>query len=79
MQAKPERRSFGVRFSPDGMEVALAVARRPDTNGPIFIRPHVRTSVQWHRLARRRMPPDCQIVIDIKAGIGVPEHSGKQA
>ena len=78
------RTVFGVRFSPDGMEVALAVARRPDTGGPIFIE-----GLQSEPLANgtgwlvdflaEHASRAAQIVIDGKAGVGYLVNALREA
>lgn len=64
---------FGVRFSADGAEVALAAARKPE-DGPIFVEAirsePVSSGVEWlvDFLAQRK-DTAAQIVIDGKAGV----------
>lgn len=65
---------YGVRFSPDGLEVALAVARRPE-EGPIFIEgirsEPLSSGTTWLvDFLVERADRAAQIVIDGKAGVG---------
>lgn len=75
---------FGVRFSVDGSEVALAAARKPDDGGPIFVEAlrsePVATGTDWlvdFLVARKNTA--AQIIIDGKAGTGYLVQSLRDA
>lgn len=74
---------YGVRFSPDGLEVALAVARRPE-EGPVFIEGirseplSVGTGWLVDFLAAHASRA-AQIVIDGKAGVGYLVNALREA
>lgn len=78
LQAEPPtagRTVYGVRFSPDGLEVALSAACRPDNDGPIFIEgirsEPLSAGTSWliDYLVDRK-DTAAQFVIDGKAGVG---------
>ncbi|MFW0112124.1 hypothetical protein [Rothia sp. CCM 9416] len=66
---------FGVRFSVDGSEVALAAARKPADGGPIFVEAirsePVASGTDWLvEFLVARKSTAAQFVIDGKAGVG---------
>lgn len=71
---KAGRDVYGVRFSPDGLEVALAVARRPE-EGPVFIEgirsEPLSAGTGWLvDFLASKQERAAQIVVDGKSGVG---------